>query len=163
MDKRIAAYPGSFDPITYGHLDILERAQKLFDEIVIVVGENVHKKALFTSQERVDMIEQVTTQYTNVRVAYHSGLLLDFLKQHNINLLLRGLRAVSDFEDEFQRALLHRELDADIETVFIMTKDTYAFLSSRAVREIASFNGDVSSFVPTYVQEKLREKYKDGY
>lgn len=161
MKKReiIAVYPGSFDTVTYGHIDIIERALKIFDKLIILVGDNPQKKPLFTSNERIEMLKECLKKYSNIEIEYFNGLLLDYMKERNLKIIIRGLRAVSDFEFEFQRALLNREIDGDIETVFIMTKDDYAFLNSSIVKEIAMFKGPVDKFVPHMVEKKLREKF----
>lgn len=153
-----AVVPGSFDPITNGHLDVIERAVKLFDEVIILVGDNPHKKETFSSQERMAMIKESISHLDKVKVEHHDGLLLDYVKKNDIKVMVRGLRMVSDFETEFQRALLNRELDESVETVFVMTKDKYSFLKSSIIKEIALFGGDISQFVPRHVAEKVKEK-----
>tara|TARA_Y100000310_G_scaffold123379_1_gene122152 strand:- start:5207 stop:5683 length:477 start_codon:yes stop_codon:yes gene_type:complete len=157
--SKTAVYPGTFDPITNGHLDILQRALKIFDKIIILVADNPNKKTLFSKEERLEIIKESTKDFQNVEVEYYNSLLLNFLKQKNTNFIIRGLRAVSDFEYEFQRALLNREVNQEIETVFIMTKDKYSYLSSSIVKEMAMFSGDVSKFVPKIVETKLKEKF----
>ncbi len=158
--SRIAVYPGSFDPVTYGHLDIIQRSVRLFDFVIVLVGDNPQKKPLFSPKERVDMIQKSVTEMPSVSVEHFDGLLLDFVRRKGASVIIRGLRAVSDFEYEFQRALLNRDIDPSIETVFIMTKDNYAFLNSSIVKEIAQFAGPVSSYVPEIVAQKLNEKFK---
>lgn len=158
---RTAVYPGTFDPVTNGHMDIIERALKLFDRIYVVVGENPQKAATFTAEERMLMLKNALKKHNSrVVVEHFEGLLLNYVKKKKSNVVIRGLRAISDFEFEFSRALLNRELSKDIETIFIMTKDDYAFLSSSIIKEIAMFNGPVKGFVPEIVEKKLKEKFK---
>lgn len=157
---RTAVYPGTFDPVTNGHMDIIERALKLFDRLYVVVGENPQKAATFTAEERMLMLKNALKKHNSRIVVEHfDGLLLDYVKKKKSNVVIRGLRAISDFEFEFSRALLNRELSKDVETIFIMTKDDYAFLSSSIVKEIAMFNGPVKGFVPKIVEKKLKEKF----
>ncbi len=156
---RIAVYPGSFDPVTNGHIDVIERALKLFDEIIVAVGDNPGKKPLFTTKERIDMLKESTKHLKNIEIDSFSGLLLDFVKSKNSNIIIRGLRAVSDFEFEFQRALMNRVVNDKIETVFIMTKEHYVYLNSSIVKEIAMFGGKVNGLVPEIVEKKLKEKF----
>lgn len=158
---KVAVYPGTFDPVTNGHLDIIERALKLFDKLYVVVGDNPQKEPTFTPQERVDMLKAALKKHNDKIIVEHfDGLLLNYVKKKKSNVIVRGLRAISDFEFEFSRALLNRELDKGIETIFIMTKDDYAFLSSSIVKEIAMFQGSVKGFVPTVVEKKLIEKFR---
>ena len=158
MQQKTAVYPGSFDPITNGHIDIIERALKLFDKIIILVGDNPQKKSLFSPEERIEMIKE-SINNDKIEVEHFNGLLLDFVKKKDSNVIIRGLRAVSDFEYEFQRALLNRKIDDSVETIFIMTKDEYSFLNSSIVKEIAMFKGPAKYFVPEFVEKKLREKF----
>ena len=159
---KTAVYPGTFDPVTNGHIDIIERALKLFDRLYVLVGENPQKTATFTAEERVDMLKQALRKHNNRIVVEHfDGLLLNYVKKKKSNVIVRGLRAISDFEFEFSRALLNRELDKGIETIFIMTKDDYAFLSSSIVKEIAMFKGTVKGFVPEIVEKRLKEKFRE--
>lgn len=158
---RNAVYPGTFDPVTNGHIDIIERALKLFDKLYVVVGDNPQKAPTFTPEERVDMLKQALKKHNNrIEVEHFEGLLLNYVKRKSSNVVIRGLRAISDFEFEFSRALLNRELEKDIETIFIMTKDDYAFLSSSIIKEIAMFGGPVKGFVPEVVEIELRKKFK---
>ena len=158
---KTAVYPGTFDPVTYGHIDIIERALKLFDKLYIVVADNPQKASAFTKKERVGMLKEGLRKYNDkIEVERYDGLILNYVKKKKSNFIIRGLRAISDFEFEFSRALLNRELEKDIDTIFIMTKDDYAFLSSSIVKEIAMFNGSVKGFVPEIVEKKLREKFK---
>ena len=158
---KTAVYPGTFDPVTNGHIDIIERALKIFDKLFIVVADNPQKTATFTKKERVEMLKEALRKYNGrIEVEHYDGLLLNYVKSKKSNVIVRGLRAISDFEFEFSRALLNRELEKDIDTIFIMTKDDYAFLSSSIVKEIAMFNGPVKGFVPGIVERKLKEKFR---
>ena len=148
----IAVYPGSFDPVTYGHIDIIERSAKVFDKLIIAVLVNSAKKPMFTTQEKVDMIRKVTSHLDNVEVMSFSGLLVDFAKQQGASVSVRGLRAVTDFENA--------RLDKDLDTMFFTTSIEYSYVSSTIVKEIASYHGDVSEMVPPYVQECLEKKFK---
>ncbi|WML27585.1 pantetheine-phosphate adenylyltransferase [Neobacillus sp. OS1-33] len=158
---RIAVCPGSFDPITYGHLDIIRRGAKVFDTVYVSVLNNSSKNPLFTIEERMNLIKAVTKDLTNVKVDVHSGLLVDYAKAVNASAIIRGLRAVSDFEYEMQITSMNRVLNEDIETFFIMTNNQYSFLSSSIVKEVAKYNGDISSLVPPIVEKELKKKYKD--
>lgn len=155
---KIAVYPGSFDPITCGHLDIIERASQMFDKIIVAVLINDSKKPLFTIQERMDMIKKTVEKFDNVSVDSFEGLLVKYLEEKNANIIVRGLRALSDFETEFQMALTNRKLSKDIDTVFLMTKLEYSYLSSSIAKEIAKFGGELIDLVPQYVNDKLIEK-----
>ncbi|MBI2101312.1 pantetheine-phosphate adenylyltransferase [Candidatus Woesearchaeota archaeon] len=158
---KTAVYPGAFDPVTNGHIDIIERALKLFDKLYILVGENPQKTATFSPDERVEMLKESLKMYNSrIEIEHFNGLLLDYVKKKKSNVIIRGLRAISDFEFEFQRAQFNREFAKDIETIFLMTKDDYAFLSSSIVKEIAMFNGSVNGFVPAIVEKRLREKFR---
>jgi len=156
---RRAIYPGSFDPATNGHLDVIERARKLFDEVIVAVAHNDEKQPLFSLDERLDLLRQTVGEIDNVRIAEFKGLLVEFAKEEKARAVIRGLRAVSDFEFEFQMALMNRKLDAAAETIFLMPKEEYTYLSSRIVKEIARLGGDVSSFVPTCVAKALTTKF----
>jgi len=156
---KIAVYPGSFDPVTNGHLDIIERGAQLFDKLVVAVAKNPGKEPLFTLEERILMLEKSLSHLSNVEVSYFRGLLVDFARAEQASVILRGLRAMSDFEYEFQMASVNRKI-GDIETVFMMTANEYAYLSSSAVKEVASLGGCVKDFVPQHVVEVLIEKYK---
>ncbi|MDR5586930.1 MULTISPECIES: pantetheine-phosphate adenylyltransferase [Clostridium] len=145
---KVAVYPGSFDPITNGHLDIIERGSKVFDKLIIGVLVNVDKKGLFEIEERVELIKKVTKHIKNVEVLSFNGLLIDFLKANNANVILKGLRAVSDFEYEFKMALMNNKLDPNIETVFMMTSAQYSYLSSSSVKQVAKFGGCIEGLVP---------------
>ena len=157
---RTAIYPGSFDPLTNGHLDVVQRAAKLFDRVIIAVAKNESKNPLFTLEEREALVKKAVAHLPNVTTGSFDGLLVDYVASHKAHAIVRGLRAVSDFEFEFQLALMNRKLDESIETIFMMPKDTYTFLSSRIVKEIAKLGGDVSSFVPPHVQTALIKKLK---
>ena len=159
---RIAIYPGSFDPLTNGHLDVVQRAAKLFDRVIVAVAPNEGKNPLFTLNERLALVKEVATHVPNVEVDSFDGLLVEYVVQKNAQAIVRGLRAVSDFEFEFQLALMNRKLNENIETIFMMPKDTYTFLSSRIVKEIAKLGGDVSQFVAPSVERALRNKLKPG-
>lgn len=159
---KIAIYPGSFDPVTFGHLDILERAAVLFDKVVIALAINPGKKPLFSLEERRDMILEATTHLPNVEIAETEGLMVDFARQIGAVALIRGLRAVSDFEYEFQMALMNRKLEPRLITVFLMPHDNYTYLNSTIVREVANFGGDVSQFVPPGVARRLKEKFRSS-
>ena len=156
---RRAIYPGSFDPITAGHLDVIHRAAKLFDEVVVAGAFNDQKKTMFTADERVALIRETTGDVGNIRVACFGGLLVEFARQENAVAVVRGLRAISDFEFEFQMALMNRKLDPAIETIFLTPREEYTYLSSRIVKEIARLGGNVEAFVPASVARALREKF----
>ena len=151
-------YPGTFDPITNGHVDLVTRATKLFDEIVIAVAVGHHKKPLFDFEERVDMVETVFADLPQVSVVGFEGLLVEFMREKNVTAVLRGLRAMSDFEYEFQLANMNRELDENFEAVFLTPSQNYSFISSTMIREIAKLGGDVTKFVPTCVAEAFTQK-----
>ena len=153
-------YPGTFDPITYGHIDIIRRGREIFDILIVAVADPKDKKPLFTLKERVEMAKQVLANFSGVYVDSFSGLLVDFMKKVKAKVILRGLRAVSDFEYEFQMALMNRKLYPEVETIFMMTSEEYSYLSSRVVREIASYGGCVKDLVPPLVEKKLKEKFK---
>jgi pantetheine-phosphate adenylyltransferase len=155
---RTVIYPGSFDPFTNGHLDIVHRAAKLFDHVIVAVAKNEGKGPLFSLEERLALVRDSVKDQANVTADTFDGLLVDYVEQRGGQAVIRGLRAVSDFEFEFQLALMNRKLNERVETIFMMPKDTYTFLSSRIVKEIARLGGDVSSFVPARVVSALREK-----
>lgn len=156
---RRAIYPGSFDPITKGHLDVIRRAAKLFDEVVVAVAFNDQKQTLFGSDERVRMIEGVVAGEANIRVAHFHGLLVNFAREQQAAAVVRGLRAISDFEFEFQMALMNRKLEPTIETVFLTPREEYTYLSSRIVKEIARLGGNVDALVPASVAGALKARY----
>ncbi|MDD2573254.1 MAG: pantetheine-phosphate adenylyltransferase [Bacillota bacterium] len=157
---KTAVYPGSFDPITYGHIDIIDRGSRLFDNVIVAVLNNPSKAPLFNTEERLDMIRKATAELRNVEVDSFSGLLIDYVDQRGANTVLKGLRAVSDFEYELQMALMNRKLNRNVETVFMMTSSRYSFLSSSLVKEVARLGGCVKELVPDYVFERLLEKNK---
>ncbi len=160
---RRAIYPGSFDPITNGHIDVIERAQGLFDELIVAVAANPSKKALFTIEERCEQIRSVSASMAKpFRVVTFTGLLVEFAKREGACALIRGLRAVSDFEYEFQLALMNRSLAPEIETLFLMPKETYSYLSSSLAREVCSLGGPVGAFVPPAVEKALLERFRGG-
>lgn len=158
--QRIAIYPGSFDPLTNGHLDVARRAAKLFPRVIVAVARSDAKHPLFSLSERVALVEKAVVGLANVKVESFDGLLIDYVASRKAQAIVRGLRAVSDFEFEFQLALMNRKLDENVETIFMMPKDTYTFLSSRLVKEIAQLGGDISTFVPAHVQSALLRKRK---
>jgi len=155
---RRAIYPGSFDPVTNGHLDVIERARKLFDEVIVAVAHNDQKQPLFTLDERLAMLRTTIGRLDRVQVAPLDGLLVSFAVQQRASAVVRGLRAVSDFEFEFQMALMNRKLEGNVETIFLMPKEEYTYLSSRIVKEIARLGGDISKFVPQHVVEAFAKK-----
>ena len=155
---RTAIYPGSFDPLTNGHLDVIERAAKLFDRVIVAVAKSDSKNPLFTLEERVKLVQGAVRKMKNVRADSFDGLLVEYVNRCNAQAVVRGLRAVSDFEFEFQLALMNRKLNDRFETIFMMPKDTYTFLSSRIVKEIARMGGDVAAFVPVHVRRALKTK-----
>ena len=157
---RIAVYPGSFDPITNGHLDIIKRAAKLYDKVVVGVLDNASKKPVFTASERMEMIKEVTADIDNVDCDAFSGLLVDFAKNNNACVIVKGLRTVADFEYEFQMALLNKALNPEFETTFLMTDSKYSYISSSMVKEVAKYHGGLEGLIPAGILEKVKEKYK---
>jgi pantetheine-phosphate adenylyltransferase len=157
---RIAIYPGSFDPLTSGHVDIIERGSRIFDRIVVAILSNVEKKPLFSEQERIEMIRDVFKGRDNVQVESFSGLLVDYAQQKQASVLVRGLRAVSDFEYEFQMALMNRHLAPGLETVFMMPAEQYTYISSRLIKEVFTLGGEITGLVPPIVEDRLRAKQK---
>jgi pantetheine-phosphate adenylyltransferase len=153
-----AIYPGSFDPITNGHIDILKRARQVFDKVVVAVAVNPDKKPLFTFEKRVELIKELMKDDPGIEVLYYSGLLVDLVEQTGIKTIIRGLRALTDFEYEFQLAMTNRKLNDKIDTVFLMTDDTYSYLSSTVVKQLARFNGDISQFVPPLIERAIKEE-----
>jgi pantetheine-phosphate adenylyltransferase len=158
MSNGIAVYPGTFDPVTRGHEDLVRRASRLFERVVVGVADSRTKRPFFSLEERVDMARETLAAYANVEVQGFSGLLMDFMQAQNAHVILRGLRAVSDFEYEFQMAGMNRNLYPDVETVFLTPADQYMFISATMVREIAVLGGDVGKFVQPMVQERLRQR-----
>lgn len=159
MSEKVAVVPGSFDPITKGHIDIIKRAADVFDVVYVAVLNNSSKQPLFTVEERIELMEDVTKEMPNVRIESSSGLLINYCQQKNAKAIVRGLRAVSDFEYEMQITSMNRVLDENIETFFIMTKNQHSFLSSSIVKEVAKYGGDVSELVPSVVNEALKQKF----
>jgi pantetheine-phosphate adenylyltransferase len=158
---RRAIYPGSFDPVTNGHLDVIQRASRLFDDLIIAVAFNdqKHKSTLFSIDERIELLTQSCENIPNARVVRLDGLLVDFAKHQNVDAIVRGLRAISDFEFEFQMALMNRKMEPALETIFMMPKEEYTYISSRIVKEIARLGGNVESFVPDWVVSALAKKF----
>ena len=157
--KRIAVYPGTFDPVTNGHVDLAERSLRMFDRVIVAVAANPKKQPLFELSERIVMFKKATKGYRNLVIEGFDGLLVDYVKEKKAVAIIRGLRAVSDFEHEMQMALMNRRLDNSIETVFMMPNEDYSFITSTIVKEAASYGGDVSSLVPKGVVEKLRKRF----
>ena len=154
-----AIYPGSFDPVTYGHIDIIERAADIFDELIVAVLDNKAKSPLFSVNERVNILKEVLKDIDNVKILSYEGLLVDFAMANEANVIVRGLRAVTDFEYELQMAQTNNVLNRSVDTMFLTTKLEYAYLSSSTVKEVASYGGDISKFVPAYVEKLTYEKY----
>lgn len=157
---RIFVYPGSFDPVTNGHLDIIERASAICDELIVAVLVNRSKTPVFTMEERISFLKEVLAGRPNIRVMPFSGLLVDFMKEQKATTVIKGLRAVSDFEYEFQMALLNKNLNPEIETLFMMTNIRYSYLSSSAVRELASYGGNIRDLVPEVIVDRIYEKFR---
>jgi pantetheine-phosphate adenylyltransferase len=161
---RIAVCPGSFDPVTNGHLDIFERASNMYDLVIVAVFHNPNKKPLFSMEERAELLAISTQHIPNIKIDSFSGLLNDYVKQQNTNIIVRGLRALSDFEYEFQRALLIKKIDPVIETVFMMTSSEYSFLSSSGIKELAKFGGSIKGLVPECVETRIGQRMREsGY
>lgn len=158
---RVAIYPGSFDPITNGHLDIITRGSNIFDKLIVGVLVNIDKKGLFTIEERVELIKKVTKHLPNVEVICFNGLLVDLAKEYNAKVILKGLRAVSDFEYEFQMALMNSQLDPNIETLFMMTSSEYSYLSSSSVKQVAKFGGKINGLVPDEIIAEVYNKIRN--
>ncbi|MFN3484620.1 MAG: pantetheine-phosphate adenylyltransferase [Planctomycetota bacterium] len=156
----VAVYPGSFDPITNGHLDIIRRGARIFDRLIVAVADNPAKQALFSKDERVEMIREVTASFRNVEVDSFDGLVVDYVRRRKAHVILRGIRTISDFEYEYQMALTNRTFAPDIETAFLLTHEEYSFMSSRLIKEAASLGGDVSAFLPQQVERRLRAKLR---
>lgn len=158
MKNSIAICPGSFDPVTYGHLDIIERAANMFDKVIVVVADNAAKNYCFTPKERVEMIKKCIPNLENVEIEHYSGLLADYAAQHNATAIIKGLRAMSDFEYEFQMALTNKKLNPHVETLFLTTSTQNMYLSSSMVKQIAAMNGDISSFVPEVIKQDIIDR-----
>ena len=155
---KIAIYPGSFDPLTYGHENIIERSVKVFDQIIVAVAHNTSKKTIFTVEERVEILNEVFRDRDDVKVDYFEGLLVEYIKKMGTNVVLRGMRTVSDFEFEMQMALANKTLSSELETVFMVTDSEFSHISSSVIKEVVSLNGSASHMVPEIVEKKLREK-----
>ncbi len=153
-----AVYAGTFDPVTYGHIDLIQRGRRVFDKLILAVAESGEKTPLFTLEERVEILKEAVKDMPGVEVDSFSGLLVDYVRSRGVRVVLRGLRAVSDFEYEFQIALTNRKLNEEVETIFMMPKEEYSYISSRILKEIVRLGGDVREFVPPFVQKKLEEK-----
>ncbi len=156
--SRVALYPGSFDPVTYGHIDLITRASRIFDKIIVAAAEDTQKRTLFTCAERVEMLTDVTRDIPNIEVVAFKGLVVDYAQDRGVNVLLRGLRMISDFEFELQMALTNRRLNEKIETLFLMPSEGHSFVSSTLLKEAASLGADTSSFVPPSVNQRLKDK-----
>ncbi|MCM0083654.1 pantetheine-phosphate adenylyltransferase [Geomonas sp. Red32] len=159
MPLKLAVYPGSFDPVTYGHLDIIERALKIFDGVIVAVARNSEKNALFTVKERIDLLTEILADRPQATIETFDGLLVDFVRERGASVIVRGLRAVSDFEYEFQLAQMNRSITKDVETLFMMTSVPYSYLSSSIVKEVSSLNGPVEKLVPPVVKAALDKKF----
>jgi pantetheine-phosphate adenylyltransferase len=155
-----AIYAGTFDPVTYGHIDLVKRAQEIFPEVIVAVAHNSHKKPLFSVKERVEMLRQATAGFEGIEVCDFDGLVVDFARRNKAHVLIRGLRMLSDFEYEFQMALTNRKLSPDTETIFLMPQESYSYLSSKLLKEAASLGADLSSFVPVFVEKALKRKLR---
>lgn len=158
--KGKAVYPGSFDPVTYGHIDIIKRAASIFDEIIVAVAHNLDKKPLFSVKERVGMLKGATKGIKNVKVDDFNGLVVDYVKKKDIHVIIRGLRMISDFEYEFQMALTNRKLDNSIETIFMMPREEYSYISSKLIKETAALGGNLKEFLPEFVAKELLRKLR---
>ncbi|SLM28281.1 Phosphopantetheine adenylyltransferase [Desulfamplus magnetovallimortis] len=158
-NERIAIYPGSFDPLTNGHVDVIERAMKIFDKVIVAVLYNPTKKALFSVDERLDLIRQTFPNNNSILVDSFEGLLVDYARQKNATAIVRGMRAISDFENEFQMTLMNRKLSRDVQTIFLMTGLRWIFTSSSIIKEVATFGGDITGMVPHPVKCKMKEKF----
>ena len=158
-----AIYPGTFDPVTFGHIDIIKRAQEIFSEVTVAVAENPHKKPLFSLKERVKFLKQATEGLPGVTVDHFSGLVIDYAHKQKARILIRGLRMISDFEYEFQMALTNRKLAVDIETIFLMPHESYSYLSSKLLKEAAFLGANLSSFVPKFMEKALKDKLSKSF
>ncbi|MDD2690102.1 MAG: pantetheine-phosphate adenylyltransferase [Candidatus Omnitrophica bacterium] len=157
---QIAIYPGTFDPVTYGHIDLIKRAQEIFPQLIVAVAHNPHKKPLFNVKERMGMLKKATSQLEGVTITDFDGLVVDYARKHRAKVLIRGLRMLSDFEYEFQMALTNRKISPDIETIFLMPQESYSYFSSRLLKEAASLGADLTSFVPDFVEVALKKKLR---
>jgi len=156
---KIAIYPGTFDPITNGHIDVIERALKIFDKVIVVIARNPKKQTLFTEEERIELIRESLKHLANIEVTATERLTVEFARSVNANAIIRGIRAVSDFEYEFQIALMNRKLCPDVTTIFLMPNEKFTYLNSSIIRELAQYGADISDFVPPCVEKKLKEKF----
>jgi pantetheine-phosphate adenylyltransferase len=164
MSEKIAVYPGSYDPLTNGHIDIIQRGLNIFDKIIVAALKNPSKTYLFSLEERMDMLMETFKKKPNIEVDYFEGLLVDYLKKIGVNTVVRGLRAISDFEIEFQMALMNRSIKPEIETIFLVPSVCYSFVSSRLVKEVYQLGGEIGKMVPNIVDKKLKEKFgQDKY
>ena len=161
MKKLISIYPGTFDPVTNGHLDLIERSSELFDKVIVTIANNQSKEPLFSTDERKDMLLNVTSHLSNIEIDCFDGLLVRYAEEKNTDVIIRGLRAISDFEYEFQMSLTNRKLNPKINTIFLMPNEKFTYLNSSLVRELASFNAGIKEFVPEYVFKKLEEKFRN--
>jgi len=157
---QVAIYPGTFDPVTYGHIDLIKRAQEIFSEVTVAVAHNPHKKPLFSVKERVQMLKKATSDIKGIIITDFDGLVVDYAHKNKAGVLIRGLRMISDFEYEFQMALTNRKLSPDIETIFLMPHESYSYLSSKLLKEAASMGADLSCFVPDFVEKALKKKLR---
>lgn len=157
---QIAVYPGTFDPVTYGHLDIIKRAQEIFTEVIVAVAHNPHKQPLFSVKERVRLLKKATSGLSGVTVMDFDGLVVDFARKHKAKVMIRGLRMLSDFEYEFQMTLTNRKLSPDVETIFLMPQESLSYLSAKLLKEAASLGAELSCFVPGFVEKALKEKLR---
>ncbi|WP_028829149.1 pantetheine-phosphate adenylyltransferase [Proteocatella sphenisci] len=162
MNKKKAVYPGSFDPLTNGHIDIIKRASDMYDEVTVALLVNTSKKGLLSFEERLEILKIETASFTNVKVDFFGGLLVEYCREKDIKVIIRGLRAVSDYEYEMQIAQMNRNLNKNVETIFLMTNTKYSFLSSSVVKEVAKFGGDISEIVPKSVDDKLKQVFGEG-
>ena len=158
---RIAIYPGSFDPVTYGHVDLVRRATQIFDKVYIAVAANTHKSPMFSLEERLEMLKEATEGIPKIEIETFEGLVIEYARKKGAKVLLRGLRMVSDFEYEFQMALTNRRLGKDVETVFLMPSEEYSFLSSTLLKETGALGADLSTFVPKFIEKRLKERLKE--
>lgn len=156
---KIAIYPGTFDPITNGHIDVIERALKIFDKVIVVIARNPKKQTLFAEEERIELIRESLKHLANIEVTATEKLTVEFARSVNANAIIRGIRAVSDFEYEFQIALMNRKLCPDVTTIFLMPNEKFTYLNSSIIRELAQYGADISDFVPPCVEKKLKEKF----
>ncbi|MFH1459301.1 MAG: pantetheine-phosphate adenylyltransferase [Candidatus Omnitrophota bacterium] len=155
--KKRAVYPGTFDPVTYGHIDLIKRAVKIFDEVIVSVVDNTAKNTLFSTKERMEMIKKTTQGFSKVKVESFNQLMVDYVHEKKINVVIRGLRMISDFEYEFQMALTNRKINKNIEVIFMMPNESYSFVSSKLIKEVAALGADLSAFVPKFVEKKLKK------